>query len=1169
MNQHFYSKLFLALFLCFSSISVLNATIITVDNSSNGGGQYADLQLAVDAAVAGDTIHVIGSNVTYGSVTVRKQLTIIGAGYNPPNQFSLASTLSSVSLSGNALGTAAGSAIMGIEITGSLTGGLSGYNTSNITIERCDIWSSNLIANQCSNWVIQNCILNYLSLGNNANLIIRNNIIEVTTSNSNQPNVLITNNLFTSTATSGNIFSNVDNAVLSNNIFYYGRSPQGCDFCTFNNNITFATANNTLPYGNNSGGGNLTSTDPLFMTNNQLIKAEFAKIQEDLKFVMTCFKETLEALEEEQIARVLPWVNPPENLASAHEAPEEEMIQALGMSFELLNLVEENASNQFRRKRETDAALPAVRGSWEETFKLWKQKGISITQMTELLPNLNIMPVLTAHPTEAKRVTVLSQHRELFLLLLKNENQMWTPVEREHIRTEIKTVLERWWRTGEIYLQKPDLRAERNNVMHYFTNAFPEALTLFDQRLKQAWIAAGFPADQLRRSEQFPLLNFGSWVGGDRDGHPFVTSEFTWDTLIKHRQTALKILHKQLYSLAAKLSFSGYLHPTPEVLQDLEARAKALGEAGQQALDRNPGEPWRQFANLMVKRLEHTMADQLEDAEACYQSPEELLEDLRTLRRSLYEIRAGRIAEELVFPIERKVQCFGFHLAKLDVRQNSQYHEKALTQILQTAGFEQYDYASWDEAQRLEFLNQELKSARPFVIPGVSCGLEADKVLACYRVLQQYVEKYGETGLGSLIVSMTRSLSDLLVVFLFLREVGLLESSLPVVPLLETIDDLKGGGQILEAFLTHPVAQKRRRDAQSSVQEVMLGYSDSNKDGGILASRWSIYQAEHRLTEVAKKHGIQLCFFHGRGGTISRGGGKIHRFLESMPHGSVSGHIKITVQGETIADQYANKLTAAHNLENFVSSVARQAMAADLPASVDAQQNDILKRLTSLSLDYYRQFVEHPGFSKFYGQATPIDVLEQSKIGSRPARRTGKRNLEDLRAIPWVFSWTQSRFGLTGWLGLGTALQNLRDQHPDDFEKLREYAVQWPFFKYRLIPIETALMLSDLSTMEAFSKLVDTPDIRDAMMELLLDDRSKGLQLIEELLGGSSSERRITQTENLQLRGDALKLLHQLQVKHLESWRAMENKESETGAKLLQKLLLLVNAISGGLKRTG
>ncbi|GAB5563963.1 MAG: phosphoenolpyruvate carboxylase [Winogradskyella sp.] len=889
------------------------------------------------------------------------------------------------------------------------------------------------------------------------------------------------------------------------------------------------------------------------------------KIQTEFHYLVSLFKEMLVSIDKGDIAGALPFEN---GITSDKTAfTNENLTQAIGMCFELLNIAEELSATQYRRKTETQLGLESTRGSWGETLHQWKADGIDEKEIAKKLRDVKVVPVLTAHPTEAKRLTVLDIHRELYLLMVKKENPNWSTSEQQELKEEIISLMERWWRTGEIYLQKPRLEDERNNLMHYFVNVFPEAVQLSDQRLINAWKDQGYTPELLEWPEQFPMIQFGSWVGGDRDGHPFVTPAFTASTLQYHRQSALKMIQEQMINLASKLSFSIYQNAVPQkVLDHIKAQAELYGKDGQKAINRNPSEPLRQYVNLLLLRLKYTIKD--DHKAGRFNSADDLLQELKQLRTILIDMDATRLAKQWLFPIERLVQCFGFHLAKLDIRNNSAYHEKAISQILAASGYEDFNYASWDEDKRLAFINAELQSKRPFLVTGISCGPEADNVLGYMREVKNYVTKYGTDGIGSIIVSMTRSLSDLLVVYLFLREVGLQDTNLPVVPLLETIDDLIAGPEILTDFLNHPMLKKQRETNPTFSQEVMLGYSDSNKDGGILTSRWNIYKAEENLTKVGDALGVKLYFFHGRGGTISRGGGKIHRFLDSMPPGSMSGHIKMTVQGETIANQFANRLTATYNLEMFVAGTARQTLKS-LPDAKNEALYEMMDRLVDLARGTYRKLLDHPKFINFYSKATPIDVLEQSKIGSRPARRTGQRSIDDLRSIPWVFSWSQSRFNISGWFGIGTALGEFEKQYPEDFKKLTNLYNDWAFMKYSLIQIETNLLNSDTDVMNAFAAQLDDTETRAELMNLILNDYQTGLDKIETITEGSVHTRRVSKLENIKLRNDALKILHKIQLEYLIKWRDLDEAEAELKAKYLLQLLLLVNALSGGLKSTG
>lgn len=908
---------------------------------------------------------------------------------------------------------------------------------------------------------------------------------------------------------------------------------------------------------------------PLFLDKNQIEQEGMAKIKKDMFNVLAYFEEVLKRIDENKIARLLPIVNPVEQIQSEAYKSQEKIIQAYSITFQLMNLVEENAAVQYRRKLEKNLGMPSIRGSWGETFERLKEKGLSEDEIAKLIAQVKVMPVLTAHPTEAKRVSVLDIHREIYLLLVKKENGMWSPYEQKAIIEDIKSKLERWWRTREIHLEKPDIASERNNVMHYFTRVFPLALHASDIKLKYAWTDAGFKAETIAAPENYPVLQFGSWVGGDRDGHPFVTAEVTAETLQMHRNAALQMLSEDMNDLSAKITFSEEQNKTPDYLYTaINNMAETLGNKGKKAIARNPREPWRQYVNLLCIKLDNTINENFEKAGSFYNSASELTADLSLLRKSLLQINAQRIVNDILFPIERKVQCFGFHLVKLDIRQNSEFHEKAVEQLLQAASFDDWQYSTWDEERRMQFLNRELKSNRPFVVSGTKAGKEADAVLACYNTIKQHIDKYGHAGIGSIIVSMTHALSDLLVVQLFMRETGLLGSPLQVVPLFETIEDLKRSKDIFAAYVQHPVYNKRCGTRCES-QEIMLGYSDSNKDGGIVSSRWNVYQAEKALSEAAVENNINLRFFHGIGGTISRGGGKYHRFLESMPEGSVNGEIKFTVQGETIAQQFANMFNAAYNLEMLLSGLTLQAAYTKYNLPKQSHPEEAMGKLAELAQNNYTNLIKSEGFIEFYSEATPIDILEQSRIGSRPARRTGKRTLNDLRAIPWVFSWNQARFNLTAWFGTGKALLQLKENHPALYDDLKLNAHKWPFLRYNLIQIETNLLNANTELMQRYADLVKNKDLSAKFTEMIFDDYNLARECIIELLGAEAEARRLTLLSNVEKRKDALAVLHEKHIALIKEWRSLSEEEKLHNDQLLDKLLMLTNAISAGLKSTG
>jgi len=568
-----------------------------------------------------------------------------------------------------------------------------------------------------------------------------------------------------------------------------------------------------------------------------------------------------------------------------------------------------------------------------------------------------------------------------------------------------------------------------------------------------------------------------------------------------------------------------------------------------------------------------------------YATPAGLLDDLALLRRGLIAVGAGRIARTDVDPIVYLVRTFGFHLAAVDVRQNSAFHDRALGQLLTVAGVEDgATYPEWDEARRRETLEAELTTRRPFANFDEVEGKEATAVMEVYRVIVEHGQKYGYSGLGALIVSMTRNLEDLLAVYVLARDAGLLIDGpdgrgcpLEVVPLFETIDDLERAPDVLDAYLSHPIVKvslERRRVAQGleqPVQQVMIGYSDSSKDGGIVTSLWSLHRGQRRLAEAGRKHGVRVRFFHGRGGTIGRGAGPTHRFVKALPPHTVGGDLRLTEQGETIDEKYANLVTAAHHLE-LLAAGTMYATAHDQADRTDPPELvAIMDELSRDSRAAYRQLLETDGFIPFFEQATPLDAIEASRIGSRPARRTGKRTINDLRAIPWVFAWNQSRFILPGWYGLGSALLGLRDRDPTAFERVvvaKREETRWAPLHYLISNAATAHMTSDTDIMARYAGLVEDDGVRDRLLGMITAERDRTAEALEAIYGGPLPNRRSRIHRMLQLRNEALVPLHDHQIDLLKRWRAARANGGDAEA-VLPQLLLTVNAIASGLGATG
>lgn len=908
-------------------------------------------------------------------------------------------------------------------------------------------------------------------------------------------------------------------------------------------------------------------------------------------WILGCLREVLQESGDGDLAQSLPLLGDgsvPRQISndSVH------LTQAYSIAFQLLGMAEQNAADQFRKGVERRSGADALPALWGDSLRQLKESGLTSEQIARELPKMRIELVLTAHPTEAKRATVLAHHRRLFERFQQRSAQTQShsdridPV-REEIDYAVRAILSILWRTGEIYLDKPDIQSERRNVLDYLTHVFPSVLRPLDQRLRRAWSDVGLDPKVFENPLVLPKLTFGTWVGGDRDGHPLVTADVTRQSLLEMRKSAIGLIQRHLLQLARLLSLSAYWQkPNPEFLQALASAANRLGAEGKKALDRNPNEPWRQFINTIIARLpkQETINGAIVREETpTYQRSIELLSDLRVLYDSLIACGQRHAAEYSVQPLMRIVQTFGFHLAVLDVRQNSAFHDRAVEQLLVAAGFERTNFSQWSEQERLDLLTKELASKRPFARPDVSLGAEADAVLSSLRVLKEYRAAYGEDGLGALIVSMTRNASDLLVVYLLAREVGLMEETpegllcpLPVVPLFETVDDLQHSPSIYDQFLKHPITQRsliaiqKHNEESSPVGQIMIGYSDSNKDGGILASLVHLRCAQKELFEVGKKNGVRVRFFHGRGGTISRGAGPTHRFIKSLPDDTLGGDLRVTEQGETIPQKYAHQSTAIYNLELFLAGVTRKTLWDLGHDEAEHPLEGTLTQLAQWARECYTSLLHSDGFVTFFRQATPIDAIEQSRIGSRPARRTGQQTLADLRAIPWVFSWGQARFFLSGWYGVGTALNQLQQKEPKLFEELSKTMSQWAPVHYLISNVATSLAATDLDIMRSYAGMVDDVDLRNRCMGLIESELALTSRMVEAIYGGPLAQRRPNVQRMMNLRASGLRVLHQQQIGLLKMWRSYHRMQATNEAdKLIPQLLLTVNAIASGLGTTG
>ena len=915
-----------------------------------------------------------------------------------------------------------------------------------------------------------------------------------------------------------------------------------------------------------------------------LVIDKLGKPYKDLSFLLQAFKDVLIENGEIEVASTIPLL---QNKIDVSTFLDDRGVQLYSILFQLVHIVEVNGAVQQRRKEENQD-LSQVRGLWAYQIKKVKQAGIDAIAIASALKNTRVEPVLTAHPTEAKRATVLEHHRELYLLLVERENTMFSSQELMTNKEKIKSSLYRLWKTGEIYLEKPDVPSEIRNVLHYFTNVFPEVLPILDRRLIQAWEFLGYNKKDLFEHRAFPQVTFGNWVGGDRDGHPLVTSKVTYETLKQLRLNAFVVLRRKLTQLVKQLSFALNIEDAPDHLQwRVGELLLELGENAYEVYNRNKGEAFRQFISLIIEKLPLATArghaTALHERSISYRYSFELKKDLALLQSALKDYGAITIAETEIHESIRMVETFGFHLAKLDVRQNSAFHDKAISQLINATGKSGDWFVHASEEDRLVFIEEELSSGRPFVRNLNDLADEARNVMEVYAVISEHVQQYGTEGIGSLIVSMTRNVSDLLVVYILAREAGLTRYTpdgmvcmLPVVPLLETIEDLSNGPAILSAFLSHPVTlrslkyQAQQQEIITISQQVMIGYSDSNKDGGLLCSQWNLHKAQINLSNAADKFGIKIRFFHGKGGTISRGAGPTHYFVQALPGHSFNGDIRLTEQGETIEQKYANRVNAVYNLEVLTASSLSHSLLGSLKEPSGHPLADILEWMAQESQNVYTQLLNEQGFIAFFRQATPIDALEQSRIGSRPSRRTGAYSLADLRAIPWVFAWSQARYNMTSWYGIGSTLEKLRAERPKDYEKFQIALKNDPFIRYFITNVDTSLARSSIHIMKEYAELVDNKNIRNKFSQLFEKELSLTEAHLSFLLDKTLEERRPRHYYSNLLRNSLIEDLHRSQIRLLKEWRILvKSDDSQQSDKTLVSLLLTVNAIASATGQTG
>ena len=853
-------------------------------------------------------------------------------------------------------------------------------------------------------------------------------------------------------------------------------------------------------------------------------------------------------------------------------------LQAQGIWFQLLSIAEQNAAMRRRRHIERARGRAALRGSFAHVLAEAAENGIGAQEIEGLLSSLRIRPVITAHPTESKRVTVLEKYRRIYLLLRELEGARWTERERRELLDDLRDQIELVWMTGELHLEKPTVEHEVLRGLHFFDESLfekaPEMLGLLDLALAEHYPGTRF--------ELPPFFQFGSWIGGDRDGNPWVTTKVTGWTLRLNALASLRHYRERIVALAKALSITERALPVPAKFRAELGRAlEASGEADA-IRARNPGEPYRQFLTLVLRKLDATSArvegQDIGGPGAAYANADELILDLRVMEQALEEAHSASLAANLVKPVRRAVEIFRFSTVRLDLRENTTRTTQAL-QALWWASTGHGDGSPPELGSRdwRAWLMREL--ARPRAGERVIAALppEAADLIAMFHQAGEVRRSLDRDAFGSFILSMTRSVDDILGAYLlakeggvFLDEAGTEICPLPIVPLFETIADLRAAPAIIRETLSIPLV-RRSAHWQGGLQEVMIGYSDSNKDGGFVASNWELAKAQMQLTRVGEEAGVPIAFFHGRGGSVSRGGAPTGRAIAAQPAGSIRGRFRVTEQGEVVSYKYANKGTALYQMELLAASVFEHALKSEREEALKPKRefDDAMEALAGASRAAFSVFMDHPDLVAYFQAASPLEEISLLNIGSRPARRFGARSLKDLRAIPFVFAWAQNRHIVTGWYGVGSALANFIEVRGEEgLSLLRRMFEDSRLFRLIIDEVEKTLLFVDLDIARDYASLVEDASVRDAILPMIEQELRLTRDMVLKVSGGAEiAERFADYRARLSARLPAVNEVNRMQVELLRRFRGAPDEPTREAFK--SALLLSINTVAAGLGATG
>ncbi len=843
-----------------------------------------------------------------------------------------------------------------------------------------------------------------------------------------------------------------------------------------------------------------------------------------------------------------------------------DVVRAFSYFLHLQNIAED--SHQKRKRRAASRlGEPPQSGSLAYALEQLAQAGTSGEKLSAWLKGALVSPVLTAHPTEVKRKSTLDCERRIARLLERRDREQLLPEERSELVQELYVGILTLWQTALLRLTRLRVVDEIENALAYYRDVFLEQIPRLYTDLEKTLAHHGGAALRLPA-----VLRMGSWIGGDRDGNPYVDAEVLRTAIARQSQVAFAHYLEEVHRLGGELSIAARLvSVTPELA--------ALADA---ADDRSPfrqDEPYRRALIGIYARLASTAREfcgyvpprEPHAKGLAYASSAELRADLDAIAGSLAAHGSAALAERRLEPLARAVEVFGFHLAALDLRQNSSVHEQVTAELLRAAGVHE-DYASLPESERMVLLERELANPRLLYSRHLEYGATVGSELAILQAAADIHERFGPAAIQNYIISHCESVSDLLEVGLLLKEVGLLvpgtapRLAVNIVPLFETITDLGRAANVMSNAFVHPI-YRPWLEARGRVQEVMLGYSDSNKDGGYLTANWALYRAEAKLVEAFARHGIRLRLFHGRGGAVGRGGGPAYEAILAQPPGSVDGMLRLTEQGEIVASKYSDAQLARENLETLVAAALEASLLehARLPEEL-ARYEEVMGALSAYAYDAYRRLVyDTPGFADYFRMTTPISEIAELNIGSRPASRKTAWEIADLRAIPWVFSWAQCRVLLPGWYGFASAVRAWLAAYPQGMATLQQMYARWPFFRTVISNMDMVLAKTDLSIASRYAELLPDAALRERVLSRIGEELNDSVAYLLEITAQKTLlESNPELARSIRSRVPYLDPLNHLQIELLRRYRA-----GDTDERTRRGIHLSINGLTAGLRNSG